>query len=315
MDPTLLGLILGILQGLFEWLPVSSEGQMVIFIVHFFGSNIDVATSLALFAHIGTAFVVIVYYREEFKNMVKTGLTYIGPKEMWDTKSDNFLLTRNLIIVTICTVPTALPSLIIFEDIVNSLNQDLGVSVESLITLLVGVLLLVTGLILYQRRKTVNMEKYTETETYDPKKRFEDLSIKELVILGLLQGFAALPGISRSAITITYLLLGTKSSQDESLRGSFIVAVPVSLGAGFLDVIRGKILFEPSGLYYYNSNNILTPAISYLGMFILVLTAFVVGFLTLRTFLDLAKKVDFDKFVIAFGLIAIGAVLFGIILG
>ena len=234
--------------------------------------------------------------------MVKTCLTYIGPKEMWDTKSENFLLTRNLIIVTICTVPTALPSLIIFEDIVNSLNQDLGVSIESLITLLVGVLLLVTGLILYQRRRVVNQSDNKEIDMYDPKKRFEDLSIKELVILGLLQGFAALPGISRSAITITYLLLGTKSSQDESLRSSFIVAVPVSLGAGFLDVIRGKILFEPSGLFYYNANNVLTQAISYLGMFVLVLTAFVVGFLTLKTFLDLAKKIDFDKFVIAFGL-------------
>ena len=49
-------------------------------------------------------------------------------------------------------------------------------------------------------------------------------------------------------------------------------------------------------------------------MVIIILTAFVVGFLTLRAFLDLAKKVDFDKFVIGFGLIAIGAVVLGILL-
>lgn len=311
MNFVLLGLILGILQGLFEWLPVSSEGQLVIVIVQLFGSNIDVATSLALFAHIGTALVVIVYYRKEFKNIVKTCLTYIGPKENWDVKSDNFLLTRNLIIVTIFTLPTALPSLIIFEDIVTSLSQNLPISVESLITLLIGILLLVTGLILYQRRNAVNFLKSSSGDVFDQNKRFEDLSIKELVILGLLQGFAALPGISRSAITITYLLLGTKSSQDESLRGSFIVAVPVSLGAGFLDVLRGKILFQPAGLYAPSLNAI---AIDYIGMIILILTAFIVGFLTLRTFLDLAKKVDFDKFVIAFGLIAIAAVLLGAIL-
>ena len=305
MNFALLGLVLGILQGLFEWLPVSSEGQLVIFFVNFFGSNVDVATSLALFAHIGTALVVIVYYREEFTNMIKTSLSYIGltPNEQ-DVKeyNKNLLLTRNLILVTIFTVPTALPSLIIFEDVVKNLGDKLNISIPNLITLFVGLLLLITGVILYYRQKNTS-------EEYATSRTFEELTIIEAIILGLLQGLAALPGISRSAITITYLLLGTKLNQDESLRGSFIVAVPVSLGAGFLDVVRGKILFQSNGLYAPAINAI---AIDYFGMLILIATAFIVGFLTLRTFLDIAKKVNFDKFVIAFGLIAIIAVSLGI---
>lgn len=308
MNFAFLGLVLGILQGLFEWLPVSSEGQLVIFFVHFFGSTVDVATSLALFAHIGTALVVIVYYRKEFMHMIDVSLSYIGlkPKED-DVKAytKHLLLTRNVIIVTIFTVPTALPSLIIFEDVVNNLSGQLNISIPNLITLLVGVLLVITGLILYFRRTSATEEEFI------PKKGLEELSIKEAILLGLLQGLAALPGISRSAITITYLLLGAKLNQDEALRGSFIVAVPVSLGAGFLDVIRGKILFQSNGLYAPAINAI---AIDYVGMVILILTAFVVGFLTLRTFLDIAKKVDFDKFVIAFGLIAIVAVGLGLVL-
>ena len=307
MNFAFLGLILGILQGLFEWLPVSSEGQLVIFFVNVFGSNVDVATSLALFAHIGTALVVIVYYRKEFIDMFKTSLTYIGltpnnqePKEY----IRNLFLTRNLIIVTIFTVPTALPSLIIFEDVVNNLSDKLNISIPNLITLFVGLLLLITGIILYYRRKNT-------ADEYATSRTFEELTIVEAIILGLLQGLAALPGISRSAITITYLLLGVKLNQDESLRGSFIVAVPVSLGAGFLDVVRGKIVFQVNGLYAPAINAI---AIDYLGMLILIAAAFIVGFLTLKTFLDVAKKVDFDKFVIAFGLIAIIAVGLGITL-
>ena len=312
MNFIFLGLILGILQGLFEWLPVSSEGQLVIVLVNFFKISPEVATALALFAHIGTALVVIVYYRKEFKNMLNVCLSYIGIK----TSDINFkeynrhlLLTRNVILVTIFTLPTALPSLIVFEDVTKAISDQSNISIPALITLAIGILLVVTGFILYFRRTSV-----AEDVEFSFKRSFEDLTIKEAIILGLLQGFSALPGISRSAITITYLLLGAKLNQDESLRGSFIVAVPVSLGAGFLDVLRGKILFESNGLFYYNTNGVLQIAIDYLGMVIIILTAFVVGFLTLRAFLDLAKKVDFDKFVIGFGLIAIGAVVLGILL-
>lgn len=312
MDFLLLGLLLGILQGIFEWLPVSSEGQLVLVLVNFFKINTDVATSLALFAHIGTALVVIVFFREEFKQMVNVCLSYIGlaPSEKQDSEyQKHLLLTRNVIIVTVFTIPTALPSLIIFEGVVGSIESQFHISFSDLITLVVGLLLVITGLILYYRRTSMMGE-----EEYATKRTFEDLTIAEAIILGLLQGFAALPGISRSAITITYLLLGTKLNQDESLRGSFIVAVPVSLGAGFLDVVRGKIFFEAGGLFYINSHGVLTLAISYLGMFVLVLSAFIVGFLTLKAFLDLAKKVNFDKFVIAFGLIAIAAVVVGMLL-
>jgi undecaprenyl-diphosphatase len=308
MDFELLGILLGFLQGLFEWLPVSSEGQLVIFIVQLFGTTLEDATSLALFAHIGTALVVLVYYRSDFLQMFSSSknfiLSYIQKKNTQDFTNE-LLLTRNLIIVTVFTLPTALLSLLLLEDVVNELSKSLPISLSSIIILIVGIFLLITGLILNLRKKSSNnVSKNTG--------KLEDLKFFELALLGLFQGLAAVPGLSRSGITITYLLLGTRTklNQEQAIRASFIVSVPVSLGAGFLQVIRGKISFNSIGLISEGNVQI----INYLGILLLIITAFIVGWITLKTFLDVAKNVEFDKFMIIFGFIAIIAIIFGLFL-
>ena len=77
MEFEILGLVLGFLQGIFEWLPISSEGQLVIVLSNFLTLNAEAATSLALFSHIGTAFVVLVYYRKEFILVFMSCFSYL----------------------------------------------------------------------------------------------------------------------------------------------------------------------------------------------------------------------------------------------
>ena len=311
-----LGILLGILQGLFEWLPISSEGQIVIVLVQIIDISIADATSLAFFAHIGTSLVVFLFYRKEYLSMIKTAFNlienyftififnYVFKNEI-DQKNLNQIdleskkLLKLVIIVTIFTLPTALLSLIFIEALIDTLNSNLNLNLSEIITLLVGVFLVLTGIILkYRTKLVVNITDNT---------KFEDISLIQAIILGILQGFTAIPGISRSGLTVTYLLLGSKLNQNESLRASFIVGAPVTLGAGFLQVLRGKISFIPEGM----ANESGVVVINYIGALLMIVSAFIIGVLTLKGFLELAKKVRFDYFLIIFGSIAIIAIIIG----
>lgn len=302
----ILGIIIGVLQGLFEWLPVSSEGQLIIALSYLTAINPSITISLALFAHIGTTLVVLVYYREDFARMIVSSierLKNIGNFSMDEKNiSDGDKLTNIILLTTLATIPTGLLSLVIFEEVFNTLDTFIPyLGAGEIITLLVGFFLIITGLILKFRPSNM--------ETFNVSDLFEQLTWKQAVILGLLQGFAAIPGISRSGITITYLLLGPKLSSRQALRGSFLISAPVTFGAGFLEVVRGKIIFTSEGIA--TGDELL---LSYLGVFLMIISAFIIGGITLIAFLELAKKIDFSKFLIILGFIAIIAIIIGIIL-
>ncbi|MHA2366369.1 MAG: undecaprenyl-diphosphate phosphatase [Candidatus Hodarchaeales archaeon] len=317
-----LGILLGILQGLFEWLPVSSEGQIVIILTQFFPTiDVNVAIALALFAHIGTALVVLFYYRNEFILMYNDLLAltrdiitrikthYWTPAEIiaedqeqknpWD--SEGIKLAKIIFLTSIFTIPTALLSLLVFEELFEEMSKNIPfLSVGDSITILVGLFLIITGLVLKSRP---SVDELTKISKY----KFEHLSWHHAILLGLLQGFAAIPGISRSGITVTYLLLGSKLNQKQSLKGSFLISVPVTLGAGLLDLIRGKVVFLAGGI----ASNDGTIYLSYFGALLMITTAFIVGMLTLKIFLELAEKLPFDNFMLLFGTLAILFILLG----
>ena len=107
-------IILAILQGLFEWLPISSSGQVMIFAINGFGISPEEAFSLAIWLHLGTMFAVLLKFRNDFIDMGKSFL----PKKF--EVSDETILKRNwLIIATIGTAITALPLYFIFKIIVR----------------------------------------------------------------------------------------------------------------------------------------------------------------------------------------------------
>ena len=241
--------VLGALQGVLEWLPISSEGQTMLAMIGFFHLSPQNAFSVAIFLHIGTCLAVLLKFRSEFIDILKN----------LDSK-----LSRILVVSTCSTAITAVPLFLFMKK--SFTGGDAA-------TLLIGVLLILTGILFKVSKR-------------NGAKDIEDITFRDMVTVGLVQGFAILPGISRSGTTICVLLL-SNVRQEVSLFISFLMSVPVVLGAVFLDL--------PS----------LTSTISVQAALIMILTSMVIGYLTMDLLLRVASKVNFSMFCVLLGVITI----------
>ena len=199
-------IVLGILQGITEWLPVSSSGQLMISLVELLSVTPEAAFSLAIMLHTGTLLAVVVRYRSELLRMLKA--------LSW---KDN--LTRFIVISTVITGIVGIPVYFLLKRIF---------AYGEITNAFVGGLLIFTGIVLYLSRKAGNGTK-----------ELGGLGYKEMVVAGAAQGISILPGISRSGTTVAVMLLsGVK--QDIALKLSFIMSIPAVLGAVFLDFAGGE---------------------------------------------------------------------------
>lgn len=255
------GIILGVIQGVVEWLPVSSEGVLVLINTHFLGGESLVeSVQLALFLHLGTFFAALVYFWSDVVDIFKTLFTYKKAEEE-KKKLFNFLFISTLISGVL-----GLGLLKIIGTIEGGLESYSGVA-----TGFVGVLLLVTGYLLLLKK----------TDTYRESK---DLNIKDSLILGITQGFASMPGLSRSGLTVSALLL-RKINEREALRISFLMSLPIVLG--------GNIILNMNSLEITG------------GLIAGLIASFVVGLATIHVLLKVAKNINFGKWVIGFGVLMI----------
>lgn len=197
---------MGIVQGLVEWIPISSEGQLILIAVEVYNLTPETALSLAIWLHFGTLFAVLVKYRDEW-------IKIINYKDR--TQSD----LRSLIVyTTIGTAITALPlRLLIFEFIDNKI-------VSSLVLGIIGVALIFTGILM---RSSIEKQGI---------RVIEDLNKTEKILIGMSQGLSIIPGISRSGTTVSSFLL-LKVNKEESFKGSFLISVPAVIGAVGLDIL------------------------------------------------------------------------------
>lgn len=237
---------LGFLQGITEWLPISSEGQIVLSSIYFLKIYPNEALSYAIMLHLGTLLVVIVKYW-------KTWLSIL-------TGHDN-LLFKQIIIVTIGTMITGIPLYLFIENFFSSGRE---------VTLLIGILLIITGIMLghtkYGTRDSLSL---TKTETFG---------------LGLIQGFAILPGISRSGVTITSLLM-RNVNPESALILSFLISVPPVTGALVINGLPESFSMETA--------------------IIMVITAFIIGGIMMELLIRFSKKVNFQYFCIIIGLVVV----------
>lgn len=181
---------------------------------------------------------------------------------------------RFLFYSTLFTGIVGLPIYRAFTERAASLNMDA-------VNGIMGAALIITGILFHKARE--NPIKKVERE-----KGLGEVGIVESVSAGIAQGAALLPGISRSAVTIgALLLLGV--NQKKAVRLSFLIALPAIFGTLFLDAQRASMPVDVS--------------------IVAVLTSFVAGLLTLEAILLLAKKLNFSKFCILFGSIALVGVL------
>jgi undecaprenyl-diphosphatase len=193
MDP-LQALFLGALQGLTEWLPISSSGHLAL-AQHFFGIAAPVAFDVAL--HLGTLLAVFVYFWKDIIAIVKH-LARKSPEQK---------LAINIILACI---PTAIIGFAFKPQFEAMFGQPLAIALALAIT---GVILLLAG------RKAGKKE----------------ITNKSALIVGIAQGIAVAPGISRSGATIgAGLLLGLK--RESAALFSFLIAIPAVIGAGAFEV-------------------------------------------------------------------------------
>ncbi len=197
-------LILGSIQGMFEWLPVSSEGLLVLTSIHFFnqGQALKDIAREALFLHFGTFLAALVYFRKDIVKLFKCLFHYKTDK----TETKNIL--QFLILTSFITGAIGLLSLRFIDSIEKQINVT-----GKVVTVSIGLLLLGTGWIQIKTKR-------------NGRRTMKDLKITDGIFLGLVQGLATLPGFSRSGLTISVLLL-RKFNDHLALKLSFLMSLPV----------------------------------------------------------------------------------------
>jgi undecaprenyl-diphosphatase len=254
-------IIVAFIQGLVEWLPISSEGQVVLFLYNFTPVPSEEIVSLVVWLHLGTALAVIVRY----------------PRVILDILSlQDRRLFRLLMLATLSTAVTAVP---LYFFLKNSLTPFHG----ELLNVLVGVLLFITAVVLYLPTRNEDESEQTEKDVED----------REAVSTGLVQGLAVLPGLSRSGVTISALLM-QRIDKETAMRFSFLMSVPAVLAILILEVLTGSTL---------------PASVGTLDLIVIEGIVFITGLLSMEFLLRLARRISFWKLCLV---LAVIAVLFGI---
>ena len=253
--------LLGLLQGLTEWLPISSQGVVTAASVFLFDRDAADAVALALWLHVGTSLAAVLAFRREVAGIAREILR--------DPMHPSPLLAF-LAVGTVVSAVIGLPLLLLLDDLSGAAGAGaMGV---------VGVLMVVTGAVQVRRPVTGTRDR-------------TGLSLLDAVLTGAAQGLAALPGFSRSGLTVA-VLLGRRVDRSEALVLSFLLGIPAGLAAALLAGLESGVLWTAEGA---------------LGAAV----AFVVGLATIKVLLAAARRVNFGIFVVVVGLVVIGGAVFG----
>jgi undecaprenyl-diphosphatase len=252
---TLEAIILGIIQGLTEFLPVSSSGHLVLFQKIFGLKQAELFFDVGV--HLGTLVAVVAVFRREIRNIIAALIQLSSlsePKKAILQKIESDPQLKMALMIVIGSIPTAILGFL-FAGIADSLFAS---------GMITGMMLIVTGLLLWLTRRT--------GASVD-RARSDRLTPKNALIIGIVQGVAIIPGISRSGSTISIgLLLGI--DREMAARYSFLLSVPAIIGAGLLSLKDG--ISQPD----------LAIRATLLGSF----TAALVGYAALKSLLQLVKK-------------------------
>lgn len=250
---TLQAVIMGAVQGLTEFLPVSSSGHIVLssaFYKMLTGADIVVTNEEIFFdilIHLSTLFAVIIYFLGDIKNILSD--FYTAAKEK-NYKSDGFLF---VIYILIATFVTALFGLITKEAAHNLTENPFIVSIFIVTT---GFVLLIS-----EKIKTKGKNK---------------INLKTALVVGLFQGFAVMPGLSRSGMTISSgMFMGLK--RFDAAKFSFILSIPIILLASF---VYPLLTFDLKDIANFNFAALLS------GM----VTSFITGYICIKYFMNFLKN-------------------------
>ena len=264
-------LILGLVQGLTELLPISSSAHLNLFPWLFKWGEMSGSFDVAL--HIGTLFAILAFFAKDWISLIKGGYNQIIKKEK-STEGKIFWY------IVIATIPAGILSLVldkISEKIIEMTSNSLKLEQITVEMILIAIALIVMGIILYivDKKSKSNVE-------------YKDITLKQSILISISQALAAaFPGVSRSGITMT---VGRKMGIDrESVaKYSFLLSTPIVAAAALYEMKH--FVFD-------------------LAFFIGVVTSFIVGLFVIKFLLNYLKKGSFKIFAIyrvILGLIILG---------
>ncbi len=269
-------LILGIVQGLSEYLPISSSGHLEIF-KQILGMNLDPDASLefSVMLHVATVLSTIVILWREFYPLLKSFLTI--------QRDDNFFYVCKILL---SCIPVGIVGVLFKKQISQLFDGNLTV---------VGICLLVTAALLAFAYFTRTREMLANPG----KPQGRDISWADAFIIGCAQAIAVLPGLSRSGTTIaTGILLGDNRAKVAQF--SFLMVIIPILGEGLLDL---KDLLIPDAVEATTS-----VAVGAVPMIVGFLSSFLVGCAACKWMLNIVKKgklVWFAVYCVAAGLLCL----------
>lgn len=269
-------ILMGIIQGITEFLPVSSSGHLAIFKELF---QIDLQTGILfdVLLHLGTLVAVFIVYFKDIKKLVIEGFAIIYDcimnlkifitNKIQKKDAEYRPIVKNayrkfVILIIVSTIPTG---------IIGYAAKDL-IETVSKILIVPGICLIITGVLLFIADKF-----------NDGTKTPKHVSYNNAFIIGICQGIATLPGISRSGTTITACLV-SGFDKKFAVKYSFIMSIPAILGAALLE------LKDVSQMTFTT-----TEIINYI---VGAVVAAVVGYICIKTMLVVVRKKKFKFFAI-----------------
>ena len=219
MNEILQALILGIVQGLTELLPVSSSAHLNLFPWIFGWEEISASFDVAL--HIGTLFAIVIFFFKDWIELIKGGYNQVVKKEK-TTEGKIFWY------IVISTIPTGILCLVldkISEIVIEKLAISFSIEEKMVEILLIALALIVMGIILYLVDKKAKS-----------KIEYKDITLKQSLLIAISQAIAAaFPGVSRSGITMT-VGRGMGLKREAVAKYSFLLSTPVVAAAALFDL-------------------------------------------------------------------------------
>ena len=207
-------IILGIIQGIAEFLPISSSAHLIIFrdvfgIGSFISGDMELSFDIAL--HFGTFLAILVFFFKDFWNMFIKGITK-GAKDKQG---------KMLWMIVVATIPAAIFG-VLFEDVITDLIRSNYV--------IIAISLALMGIII----------KYCDKLSKETRS-LSDMTFRDAFLVGCAQVFALIPGFSRSGTTISMARV-LKVNRSDAAKFSFYLSAPVVLGAVAIKVLKGEML-------------------------------------------------------------------------
>lgn len=272
----------GIIQGLAEFLPISSSGHLAFF-HELFGNMEEPTLSFDILLHLGTLAAVCIVYYKDIWEMICAFFSLMGKifREKFNfrkislSKSEKFLVM--IIVAVLPLIPAAL-----FEDYLEAVRSYIWA---------IGILWILNGLLLLFSDRIAARRKKLDTQDTEKCKTY-----RSAIAVGLCQVLAILPGISRSGMTTTGGML-CGFDREYAVKFSFILSIPAILGANILSIKDFTAIPSSQILPYI------------CGM----IAAMLSGLAAIKLLNYISKKKDFRVFSVYCILLGIGAIILGIV--